>query len=79
MEQFSGSSFRDLTRVPPARSTCGPTSFWINAVPVDTAIGQFIAALEALRRALAGGDAAQLKTQLLRAREARQRWSAARA
>lgn len=79
MEQFSGSSFRDLTRVAASSVDMWSDIFLDNAVPVDAAIQQFIAALEALRRAIAGGDATQLKTELLRAREARQQWSAGRA
>jgi prephenate dehydrogenase len=49
-----------------------------NAAQVDTAIVKFIAALEQLRAVIASGDEAQLKAHLLRAREARQQWSAAR-
>lgn len=75
MEQFSASSFRDLTRVAASSADMWSDIFLDNAVQVDAAIKGFVAALEALRGAIAGGDAALLKSQLLRAREARQQWS----
>jgi len=78
MEQFAGSSFRDLTRVAASSAEMWSDIFLDNATQVDAAITQFIAALEAFRRAIAAGDAAQLTTQLLRARAARQLWSPAR-
>jgi prephenate dehydrogenase len=78
MEQFAGSSFRDLTRVAASSAEMWSDIFLDNATQVDGAITQFIAALEALRCIIAGGDAAALKTQLLRVRGARQQWGAAR-
>lgn len=78
MEQFSGSSFRDLTRVAASSVDMWSDIFLDNAVQVDAAIKRFVAALEALRGAIAGGDAALLKSQLRRAREARQQWSTSR-
>lgn len=78
MEQFAGSSFRDLTRVAASSADMWSDIFLDNAAQVDAAVTQFIAALEAFRRAITGGDAAQLRAQLLRARAARQQWGPAR-
>jgi len=78
LEQFAGSSFRDLTRVAASSAEMWSDIFLDNAAQVDAAIAQFIAALEAFRHTIGGGDAVALKTQLLRARAARQQWDAAR-
>lgn len=78
MEQFAGSSFRDLTRVAASSADMWLDILLDNAAQVDTTIVKFIAALEQLRAIIASGNEAQLKAQLLRAREARQQWSAAR-
>jgi cyclohexadieny/prephenate dehydrogenase len=75
--QFAGSSFRDLTRVAASSVEMWSDIFLANATDVDVAIVKFIAALEALRRAITSGDEAELKRQLEQARAARQRWSAA--
>ena len=79
LEEFSGSSFRDLTRVAASSADMWCDIFLSNAAQVDGAIVHFIAALERLRRAIASGDEAELQAQLRRAREARQRWSGPRA
>lgn len=75
LEQFAGSSFRDLTRVGASSVDMWSDIFLANAVQVDGAIVRFIAALEELRRAIAGGDEAQLRSRLERARRARQEWT----
>jgi cyclohexadieny/prephenate dehydrogenase len=77
LEQFAGSSFRDLTRVAASSVEMWSDIFLTNAAQVDTAIVKFIAVLEALRRAIISGDEVELKRQLERARAARQQWSAA--
>ena len=64
LEQFAGSSFRDLTRVAASSVDMWSDIFLANAVQVDGAIVQFVAALEELRRAIVGGDEAQLRGQL---------------
>jgi prephenate dehydrogenase len=74
MERFAGPSFRDLTRVAASSVEMWSDIFLANAGQVDTAIVKFAAALETLRRAIAGGDVAELKRQLERARSARQQW-----
>jgi len=78
MEQFAGSSFRDLTRVAASSAEMWLDILLDNAAEVDTAIVQFIAALQELRSTIADADQARLRATLLRAREARLQWSAAR-
>jgi 3-phosphoshikimate 1-carboxyvinyltransferase len=46
-----------------------------NAAHVDGAITTFMTRLEALRRAITGGDRAALREQLARARAARRQWN----
>jgi cyclohexadieny/prephenate dehydrogenase len=77
LAQFGGPSFRDFTRVAASSVEMWSDIFRTNAAQVDEAIVKFIAALEALRRAIISGDEGELKRQLERARAARQQWSAA--
>ena len=78
MEQFGGSSFRDLTRV-----AASSVEMWVdilldNAAQVDSAVQQFIATLEELRGLIAAGEPERLRAALLRARAARLQWTTAR-
>jgi cyclohexadieny/prephenate dehydrogenase len=76
LAQYAGPSFRDFTRVAASSVEMWSDIFLANAAPVDAAIVKLIAVLEALRRAITGGDEVELKRQLERARAARQQWSA---
>jgi len=75
LQQFAGPSFRDCTRVAASSVETWCDIFLANAPQVDDAIGQFIAALEDLRKAIASGDEAQLKKRLAHAHAARRQWS----
>jgi cyclohexadieny/prephenate dehydrogenase len=77
LQRFAGPSFRDLTRVAASSLETWCDVFAGNREHVDAAIGRFIRALEALRRAIATGDDAQVRAQLARAQRARREWSAA--
>jgi prephenate dehydrogenase len=74
LQQFAGPSCRDLTRVAASSTEMWSDIFLANAAHVDAAITKFIAKLDALRRAIASGDRAELAVHLARARAARRQW-----
>jgi cyclohexadieny/prephenate dehydrogenase len=75
LQQFAGPSFGDLTRVAASSTDMWCDIFLANAAPIDQAIARFVAALDALRGAIAAGDEATLRALLERARAARRAWS----
>jgi prephenate dehydrogenase len=75
LAEHGGPSFRDLTRV-----AASPTEVWLdiflsNGPQLAAAMGEFAAAFEELRAAVAAGDEAGIADVLRRARQQRRIWS----
>ena len=77
LPHFAGPSFGDLTRVAASSADMWCDIFLANAAQVDHAVTGVVAALEALRGAIARRDEAAVRALLERARAARREWSAA--
>ncbi len=78
LQEFAGSSFRDLTRVAGSSTEMWRDIFLANAPHIDAALATFGAALAELRQAIVDGDAPKLEALLARARDAQRRWSLSR-
>ncbi len=78
LQEFAGSSFRDLTRVAGSSTEMWRDIFLANAPHIDAALATFGAALAELRQAIADGDAPKLDAILARARGAQRQWSLTR-
>ncbi len=79
MQQFAGSSFRDLTRVAGSSTEMWRDIFLANAEPLDAVLAAFMTSLAELRRAIADHDERKLEAILTRARTAQRQWSPPRA
>ncbi|MFQ5665671.1 MAG: prephenate dehydrogenase [Candidatus Binatia bacterium] len=75
LQDFAGPSFRDLTRVAASSADMWCDVFLLNTAPLDAAIGQFIATLQELRRAIASGDEAAVRAELTRAHRVQRQWT----
>ena len=72
LAEYTGDSFRDLTRIAKINENLWSELFFANRDNLVAEIDQFAASLEGLKRALIGGDEAELKRLFIQSAERRQ-------
>jgi prephenate dehydrogenase len=71
LAEYTGDSFRDLTRIAKINENLWSELFFANRDNLVAEIDQFAASLEGLKRALIGGDEAELKRLFIQSAERR--------